>query len=361
MSSLSENTYVVVMAGGVGSRFWPFSRNNYPKQFHDVLGIGESMIQSTVKRFSSVCPKENIYVVTNREYKFLVQDHLPELGEDQILQEPVGRNTAPCIAYACYKIAQKNSKANVIVAPADHVILREQAFLECIHQALAVTAEESLLVTLGIKPTRPDTGYGYIQYVPDGGQSIKKVSTFTEKPSLEVAQKFLESGNYVWNAGIFVWNVQSILAAFREHLKDVADLFEAGLATFYTAEERTFIDGVYSSCRNVSIDYGIMEKADNVHVILGDLGWSDVGTWNSLYSIANKTPEGNVVDGDTLLYDTQNCIIKTPQDKLVVIQGLQDYIVAEHHNILMICPRNNEQKVKDFVSDVKASKGLEYV
>ncbi|RNI25768.1 mannose-1-phosphate guanylyltransferase [Rufibacter latericius] len=349
------------MAGGVGSRFWPFSRNNYPKQFHDVLGIGESMIQTTVKRFFSVCPKENIYIVTNREYKDLVKSHFPDLSDDQILQEPVGRNTAPCIAYACYKIAQKNPLANIIVAPADHVILREQAFLECIDQGLEVATREKILVTIGIKPTRPDTGYGYIQYQPNASELSKKVTNFTEKPSLETALSFLEGGDFVWNAGIFIWNVNSILDAFRTHLKDVADLFEEDPTSFYTSQEEAFIDSIYSRCRNVSIDYGIMEKAANVQVILGDLGWSDVGTWNSLYSIASKTPEGNVVDGDTMLYDTQNCIIKTPQDKLVVIQGLQDYIVAEHNNVLMICQRKNEQQVKDFVSHVKASKGIEYV
>ncbi|KAA3437195.1 mannose-1-phosphate guanylyltransferase [Rufibacter hautae] len=349
------------MAGGVGSRFWPFSRNNYPKQFHDVLGIGESMIQTTVKRFSTVCPKENIYIVTNREYKNLVKLHFPDFSEEQILQEPIGRNTAPCIAYACFKIAQRNPAANIIVAPADHVILREQAFLNCIQQGLEVASQEDILVTIGIKPTRPDTGYGYIQYLPESTRCAMKVKTFAEKPTLEKALKFIESGDFVWNAGIFIWNAQSILKAFRTHLKDVADLFEDGAASFYTHEEDAFIDATYANCRNVSIDYGIMEKAENVQVILGDLGWSDVGTWNSLYSIADKTPEGNVVDGDTMLYDTQNCIIKTPQDKLVVIQGLQDYIVAEHDNVLMICQRKNEQQVKDFVSHAKASKGLEYV
>ncbi|WP_255478550.1 mannose-1-phosphate guanylyltransferase [Rufibacter sp. XAAS-G3-1] len=356
-----ENTFVVVMAGGIGSRFWPFSRTNYPKQFHDVLGIGESMIQTTVKRFSTVCPKENVYIVTNREYKALVQEQFPEFSDEQILQEPIGRNTAPCIAYACYKIAQKNPGANIIVAPADHVILREQAFLACVHQALEAVSQEDILVTLGIKPTRPDTGYGYIQYQPDTSQSLKKVKTFSEKPSLETALTFLESGDFVWNAGIFIWSAQSILNAFRMHLKEVADLFEEGTAAYLTPEEEAFIDAAYPRCQNVSIDYGIMEKAENVHVILGDLGWSDVGTWNSLYSIADKTPEGNVIDGDTMLYDTQNCIIKTPQDKLVVIQGLQDYIVAEHDNVLMICQRKNEQQVKDFVSHAKASKGLLYV
>ena len=215
MNTLVENIYVVVMAGGVGSRFWPFSRNNHPKQFHDVLGVGESLIQSTVKRFSTVCPIKNIYVVSNREYKGLVNAHLPELGPDQILQEPVGRNTAPCIAYACFKIAQKDPNAIIIVAPADHVILREQAFLKCLQQGIAAAKKENILVTIGIKPTRPDTGYGYIQYKPDSTSPLQKVMSFREKPSLELAQAFIKSGGFVWNAGIFIWNIQAIIVASK--------------------------------------------------------------------------------------------------------------------------------------------------
>ncbi|MBA9076968.1 mannose-1-phosphate guanylyltransferase [Rufibacter quisquiliarum] len=360
MSTQSENTFVVVMAGGIGSRFWPFSRNNHPKQFHDVLGIGESMIQTTVKRFDNICPPENVFVVTNREYADLVRQHLPQLQEDQILQEPVGRNTAPCIAYACYKIAQRNPNANIVVAPADHVILRQAAFEDCIQQALEATSRQDILVTLGIKPTRPDTGYGYIQYL-ENSSPLKKVKTFTEKPDLELAQSFLESGDFVWNAGIFIWNAQAILKAFRRHLEEIADLFEEGASTYYTSSEAPFIDNAYSQSRNISIDYGIMEKAENVYVILGDLGWSDLGTWNSLYSLAEKNEDGNVVDGNVLLYDTQNCIIKTPKDRLVVLQGLQDYIVAEYNNVLMVCHRNEEQKVKEFVADVKARKGTAFI
>ncbi|KAA6437857.1 mannose-1-phosphate guanylyltransferase [Rufibacter glacialis] len=358
-----NNTYLVIMAGGVGSRFWPFSRNKHPKQFHDVLGTGETLIQSTVKRFAPICPNENVYVVTNREYKALVAEQLPDLQEGQILQEPLALNTAPCIAYACFKIANQNPAATIIVAPADHVILRDQIFLTCIQQALEASSHERILVTLGIKPTRPDIGYGYIQYQDNGNLPLKKVKRFTEKPMLKMAQEFLESKDFVWNAGIFIWSADSILGAFKEHLGEVYDLFERGtaIAAYSTADEETFIEAVYKKCPSVSIDYGIMEKADNVFVILGDVGWSDVGTWNSLYSISDKTPEGNVIDGDTMLYDTQNCIIKTPQEKLVVIQGLQGYIVAEHDNILMICQRKNEQQVKDFVTDVKANKGMMYV
>ncbi|MFB9864468.1 mannose-1-phosphate guanylyltransferase [Rufibacter immobilis] len=356
MAGFAENTFVVIMAGGIGSRFWPFSRNNHPKQFHDVLGMGESMIQTTVRRFTGLCPISNIYIVTNREYAHLVRQHLPQLQDEQLLQEPIGRNTAPCIAYACFKIAQRNPEANIVVAPADHVILKEEAFTINIRQALEAASKRDILVTLGIKPTRPDTGYGYIQYLTEEHGPLQKVKNFTEKPTLETAQSFLNSGDFVWNAGIFIWNVQTILKAFQENLKELAALFEAGSPVYYTQAEPTFIDSAYSQCQNISIDYGIMEKASNVYVILCEFGWSDLGTWNSLYNLAEKNAEGNVIDGNTLLYDTQNCIIKTPQNKLVVLQGLQDYIVAEYDDVLMVCRRTDEQKVKDFVSDVKAQK-----
>jgi mannose-1-phosphate guanylyltransferase len=358
---MNENNYVVIMAGGIGSRFWPFSRVNHPKQFHDVLGVGESMIQSTVKRFHNVCPTENIYVVTHRDYANLVREHLPQLGEHQILQEPIGRNTAPCIAYACFKIAKKNPNANIVIAPADHVILREEAFATCIKEALAATATANILVTLGIKPTRPDTGYGYIQFIDEEGQTLKKVKTFTEKPSLEIAQVFMDSGEFVWNAGIFIWNAQTIVQAFKKYLGDMAETFEEGIPVLGTDEEEAFINRAYSHCPNISIDYGLMEKADNVFVILGDFGWSDLGTWNSLYSLSEKNAEGNVVDGNVLLYDVNNCIVKTPHNQLVVVQGLQDYIVACHDSVFMVCRREDEQKVKDFVADAKAKKGLNFI
>ncbi|WP_192823522.1 mannose-1-phosphate guanylyltransferase [Rufibacter sp. LB8] len=358
---MSENTFVVVMAGGIGSRFWPFSRVNYPKQFHDVLGMGESMLQTTVKRFSGICPPENIFVVTNREYAPLVREHLPHLDESQILQEPIGRNTAPCIAYACYKIAKRNPTANIVVAPADHVILREEAFTACIKEALSATSKEDILVTLGIKPTRPDTNYGYIQFIDEPSHTLKKVKTFTEKPNLEIAQMFLDSGEFVWNAGIFIWNAQAIIKAFKEFLSDMADTFEEGTPLLDTDGEHAFINKAYSHCRNISIDYGVMEKANNVYVILGDFGWSDLGTWNSLYSLSEKNEENNVADGNLLLYDVHNCIIKTPPHQLVVAQGLDGYIIAQHDNVLMICRREDEHKVKDFVSDAKAKKGQNFI
>lgn len=358
---MNENTYVVIMAGGIGSRFWPFSRTDFPKQFHDVLGVGESMLQMTMNRFKDVCPPENVYVVTNRDYEGLVKEQLPQLSDNQILLEPIGRNTAPCIAYASYKIAQINPKANLIVTPSDHVVLKQDAFTKVVKEAVEAADNNDVLITLGITPSRPDTGYGYIQFIDDEANTIKKVKTFTEKPNLELAQMFLNSGDFVWNSGIFIWNVQSIMRAFRQHLSEISEVFEEGAANLYTPEEPNFIVKAYSQCRNISIDYGIMEKVDNVYVVLADIGWSDLGTWNSLYTINNKDEQGNVVDGDVMLYDTKNCIIKTPKDRLVVLQGLEGYIVAEHDNVLMICRLDEEQKVKEFMSDAKSKKGAEYI
>ncbi|MBJ6117078.1 mannose-1-phosphate guanylyltransferase [Pontibacter sp. BT310] len=358
---MNNNTYVVIMAGGIGSRFWPFSRTNYPKQFHDVLGIGETMLQMTMKRFEQICPVENIFIVTNKDYEQLVKEQLPQLSDNQILLEPVGRNTAPCIAYASYKIAQINPNANLIVAPSDHVVLKQEAFNQVINTALEAAAADDVLITLGITPSRPDTGYGYIQFIADGDQPIKKVKTFTEKPNLELAQMFLNSGDFVWNSGIFIWSVNSILNAFRQHLSEISEIFEEGNTQYNTDQESNFIVKAYSHCRNISIDYGIMEKVDNVYVVLADIGWSDLGTWNSLYTISNKDEQANVIDGDVMLYDTKNCIIKTPKNRLVVVQGLEGYIIAEHDNVLMICKLEEEQKVKDFTADAKYKKGQNYI
>jgi mannose-1-phosphate guanylyltransferase len=358
---MDKNTYVVIMAGGIGSRFWPFSRTNYPKQFHDVLGIGESMLQMTAKRFENICPSENVFVVTNKDYKELVKEQLPFLSDNQILLEPIGRNTAPCIAYASYKIAQINPNANLVVTPADHVVLKQDVFTSVIKEAVEAADKDDVLITLGITPSRPDTGYGYIQYLNDENQHIKKVKTFTEKPNLELAQMFLESGDFVWNSGIFIWNVKSILKAFKQELPEITEIFEEGLTVLHTPEEQNFITRAYSHCRNVSIDYGIMEKVDNVYVLLADIGWSDLGTWNSLYTINDKDTNGNVIDGEVLLYDTKDCIIKTPKERLVVLQGLEDYIVAEYDNVLMICKKSEEQKVKEFMADAKSKKGVDFI
>jgi mannose-1-phosphate guanylyltransferase len=340
------------MAGGVGTRFWPFSRTDFPKQFHDVLGTGRTLLQQTVDRFEGVCPIENIYIVTSQEYKALIKEQIPELTDDQILLEPHRRNTAPCIAYACYKIAAKNPNANVVVAPADHIILKEEVFKDTIKVALGATRNEDILITLGIQPTRPDTGYGYIQYIPDK-LTVKKVKSFTEKPHLELALQFLDSGDFVWNAGIFVWNINAFKKALVQFQPNIAEIFQEGDEHYYLDSEDTFIQRAYQHCGSISIDNGIMEKADNVHVVLASFGWSDLGTWKSMYEVSEKDANLNVTDGNLILHNTTNSIIKTPKDKLVVVNGLDGFIVAEFDGVLLICKKDDEQKVKEFVAQAK--------
>ncbi len=337
------------MAGGIGTRFWPISRSNYPKQFHDVLGVGKTMLQQTAERFEGIVAPENIYVVTSEEFAGIVHEQLPYLSPDQILREPQRKNTAPCIAYAAYKISKKHPKAKLIVAPADHVILKEEAFKARVNEALEA-AKEQVLVTLGIVPTRPDTGYGYIQY-QDSSETAKTVKTFTEKPNLELAEAFLESGDYVWNAGLFVFSIPTFKQELTKHLSRLAEQFEEGRAFYYTPEEPEFIRKVYAVCKSISMDNGVMEKAREVKVILADIGWSDLGTWKSLHEINEKDEKQNAVDANVMLYETADCIIRAPKDKLVVIHGLSNYIVAEHGNVLMICPKDQEQQVKQFVED----------
>ncbi|NVO32118.1 mannose-1-phosphate guanylyltransferase [Hymenobacter lapidiphilus] len=361
---MNQHTYLVVMAGGIGSRFWPFSRTNHPKQFHDVLGVGRSMLQMTVDRFAGICPAENVFVVTNRDYTELVQQHLPEMPADQILGEPIGRNTAPCIAYASYRIARQDPQAVIIVSPADHAVVRVDEFRRVVSQAVDAARTQDILITIGLQPTRPDTGYGYIQY-REGQEAgipveLRKVKTFTEKPNLELAQEFVRSGDFLWNSGLFVWRAEVIVRAFGQYLSDIAEVFEEGAAELGTEREVDFITRAYAHCRNISIDYGVMEKADNVYVMPAEFGWSDLGTWDSLHRIGQPDAQGNVVDGDTLLYDTTNCMIKTPTERLVVVQGLEGYIVAEYDNVLLICKRTEEQRVKEFVADAKAKKGAGY-
>ncbi|MFT4031266.1 MAG: mannose-1-phosphate guanylyltransferase [Siphonobacter sp.] len=355
-----NHTYVVIMAGGVGTRFWPFSRQTYPKQFHDVLGIGRTMLQMTYDRLQEICPPENVYVVTSQEYYLLTKEQLPELSDHQILLEPARRNTAPCIGYACYKIASQDPDANIIVTPADHLILKEKEFINRLKVALADTAENHILVTLGITPTRPDTGYGYIQFDADSAGEVKPVKTFREKPHLELAQEFVTSGEYVWNAGIFVWNAQAIRKAFEAYLPDMHRVFEKLEANYYTDREAADLLELYPLCSSISIDNAIMEKADNVHVVLSDIGWSDLGTWKSLYEVSEQDANGNVTDGHIVTHNTSGCIIKTPKERLVVVEGLQDYIVAEFDNVLLVCPKHKEQKVKEFVAEA-SKRGLEFV
>ena len=291
-----ENNFVVIMAGGIGSRFWPYSRKSYPKQFHDVLGIGKSLLQVTAERFTDLCPKENIYVVTNAAYYDLVKEQLPYCQDDQILLEPEGKNTAPCIAYASYKIAAKNPDARLIICPSDHIILKEDTFIDRVKEALTITEEKEVLITLGITPTRPDTGYGYIKFKPSDTVA-KNVLEFKEKPDLTTAKTYLESGEYVWNAGIFVWRAESVNQAFKKHVKEIDDLFSDD-SKYFCEEEKEFINEIYPKCPSISIDYAIMENADNVEVILSNIGWSDLGTWKSLYEIQEKDKNENVLDGN---------------------------------------------------------------
>jgi len=355
------NNYVVIMAGGIGSRFWPMSKSSYPKQFHDVLGIGQSLLQLTVERYKDICPIENIFIVTNEDYKDLVQQQIPGLSENQIVLEPCRKNTAPCIAYASYKIYELNKNATIVVAPSDHLILKERAFQQTIEIAIEQVQTEKCLLTIGIKPTRPDTGYGYIQFedVSEGviHESVKKVKTFTEKPSIDIAKQFIESGDFYWNSGMFVWTAESIISALNEYLPEVDALFSEGLGKYNTEEEKKYISEVYPVCKNISIDYGIMEKAANVCVILADLGWSDLGTWGSLYTHVDKDDAKNAVIGkQVFLYDSKNNIVKIEDGNLAVIQGLSDYIIVQTDNTLLICKKQDEQKIKQFVQDLKTKK-----
>ena len=354
------------MAGGIGSRFWPMSRTNHPKQFIDILGTGETLLQQTYRRFLKLCPKENIFIVTNEIYKSLVMQQIGNIAEDRVLLEPARRNTAPCIAYASYKIAKLDPNANIVVAPSDHLILKEQTFVKAIQSCFKKASSQDCLVTLGIKPTRPDTGYGYIQFrkseEQEGDPRMKKVKTFTEKPDLEMAKFFRQSGDFLWNAGIFVWSVKSIIAAFEKYMPEMHALFQDGIDKLNTSEEIEFIKGTYPLCKNISIDYGIMEKASNVYVRSSAIGWSDLGTWGSLFQHLNKDEKGNAVVGkNVMLYNSKNCIVHTPKNKLVVLEGLNDYIVVESEDVLLVCKKSEEQQIRQFVNDVKSQKGDKFV
>jgi len=358
---MNKNNYCVIMAGGIGSRFWPMSRTQHPKQFIDILGTGQTLIQQTYNRLKRICPEENIYIVTNEIYKKLTLSQLPGISEEQIICEPTMRNTAPCIAYANYKIAAKNPDANIIVAPSDHLILKEDEFIRVMNLALDYTSKNDCLLTLGITPSRPDTGYGYIQFNEEGDSELKKVKTFTEKPNLELAEKFIESGDFSWNSGMFIWSLKSIQEAFETLLPQVDDVFKTGVGIYNTSEEQKFIQTAYSTCKNISIDYGIMEKSKNVFVINADIGWSDLGTWGSIYTHLPLDENDNAVIGkNVMLYDSSNNIINVPNEKLVVLQGLEEYIVVESNNILLVCKKQDEQKIKQFVNDIKLSKDKKY-
>jgi mannose-1-phosphate guanylyltransferase len=350
------------MAGGVGSRFWPLSRQGRPKQFLDILGTGRTLIQQTFDRFASIIPAENFLVVTSVRYKNLVKEQLPELKDEQVLLEPLRRNTAPCVAYAINKIKLKDPRANLIVAPSDHLILKEEEFIRQIDKGLDFADTNDALLTLGIKPSRPETGYGYIQVKErvefNSLDNLFKVKTFTEKPDLEMARIFVDCGEFFWNSGIFLWSLPSVHSAFETYLSDISALFAKGEKLYNTEDEVPFINKTYSECKGISIDYGIMEKAQNVYVLTADFGWSDLGTWGSLYDNKQKDLRGNVVNGENVLtYDTSNCIINITEEKVAVLQGLDGYIIAESDDTLMICRKEDEQQIKQFVTDVRIQKG----
>ncbi len=363
---MNSNYYCIIMAGGIGARFWPMSKTATPKQFIDILGDGTSLIQKTFKRFQQICPKENIYIVSNLLYLDLIKKQIPDIHEEQIVLEPARRNTAPCIAYANYKIKQKNPNAVIVVSPSDHNILDTKQFTDIINTGLDAASKQDWLLTIGIHPSSPNTGYGYIQYNEDKkyaqNSSIYTVKTFTEKPELEMAKKFIESGDFLWNAGIFMWSLKSIQHAFKEFLPEVDELFARGEKIYNTPAEKEFIQKTYQICKNISIDYGIMEKAQNVHVFAADFGWSDLGTWGALYDIRTKDANHNSIVGKKVkTYNTHNCIIHMPKDKVVVVEGLEDYIIVENDNVLLICKRENEQQIRQYVNDVQIDFGDKYI
>ena len=358
----SKDNYCVIMGGGIGSRFWPFSRKTMPKQFLDFFGTGRSLLQQTFDRFNKIIPTENILIVTNAIYADLVKEQLPELDPKQILLEPARRNTVPCIAWASYHIRALNPNANIVVAPSDHLILKEGEFLAAIEKGLDFVSKSDKLLTLGIKPNRPETGYGYIQIAEQEGDNFYKVKTFTEKPELELAKVFVESGEFYWNSGLFMWNVNTIIKAGETLLPELASKLAPGREIYGTPEEKDFIEENFPACPNVSIDFGIMEKADNVYVSLGDFGWSDLGTWGSLYDLSPKDEQRNVtLKCDSLIYNSNDNIVVLPKGKLAVIEGLEGFLVAESDNVLLICKKDEEHAIRKYVNDAQMKLGEDYI
>jgi mannose-1-phosphate guanylyltransferase len=363
-----KNTYVAIMAGGIGSRFWPASRTEKPKQFLDIMGVGKSLIRLTFERFLKLCPAENIFIVTNKQYKDLVKEHLPELSNNQILTEPSRNNTAPCIAYTAFKLQSLNPDANMVVAPSDHIILNEAAFIDTLQAALSFTDQNNALLTLGIQPSRPDTGYGYIEVGSpkaeggsgkgesgkrEGGKQPLPVHSFREKPDRATAEQYLEAGNYFWNAGIFIWKVEHVLAAFKKHAAEIHNILAAGDSHYNTPGEQKFIDRAYPTTPSISVDYAIMENADNVYTIPSDFGWSDLGTWASLHAECPQDASANVLQGGEIhAIDVQNSLIRIPDGKRVVVGGLDDYIIVDEGDVLLIWPKSREQEIKGIVKNL---------
>lgn len=347
------------MAGGIGSRFWPMSTSKIPKQFLDVLGNGETLLQQAFRRLSKICPPSQILIVTNTDYKDICKKQLPNIKEQNILCEPARRNTAPCIAYASFKIQHENRDANIIVAPSDHLITNEDEFERIVKECLEVSAQKDYLITLGIKPSRPETGYGYIQFSEKcckENETLRKVKTFTEKPNLEIAQQFLDSGDFLWNSGMFIWSVSSIVLSIEKLLPEMYEVFLEGKELYNTDDEIDFINRVFPTCKNISIDYGIMEKSKNVFVYPSDFGWSDLGTWGSLENHIEADEFNNtLISKQVLLYDSENNIVKLPKEKVAVIQGMDGYIIVDTKEALLICKKEEEQKIKQFVADIKNS------
>ena len=349
----SSNNHLVIMAGGIGSRFWPMSTKECPKQFIDVMGCGRTLIQLTVDRFADVCPQDNIWVVTSEKYADIVREQLPEIPEENILKEPCRRNTAPCIAYVCWKIKARNPKANVVVTPSDHVVMNVKEFQRVISSALAYTQDSDAILTLGMRPTRPETGYGYIEAdlssSSASNKEIFRVDSFKEKPDLETAEKYIRHNNYFWNAGIFIWNVNTIINAFRVYQPEIAEIFTSLIPHYYTENEQQEINAHFPDCPNISVDYAILEKSDEIYVFPADFGWSDLGTWGSLHVQMEKDLSDNVAIGsDITLYESRGCVVHTTQEKKVVIIGLNGYIVAENNDQLLICKLEDEQRIKEF-------------
>ncbi len=358
---MNNNYYAVIMAGGVGSRFWPMSTQENPKQFHDMLGAGRSLIQKTFDRLSTTIPSKNILISTNKRYEYLVLEQLPKVTKNQLLLEPSMRNTAPCVLYAALKIYALNPEAVMIIAPSDHWIDDEATFATNIEEAFDFCSTNDVLMTLGIQPDSPNTGYGYIQF-DNNNSSIKKVKQFTEKPNLETAKTFIDSGEYLWNAGIFIWSAKSIIENFKIQLPEMYTLFSKGNDDYNTANENTFIDQFYGDSENISIDFGIMEKATNVYTLPVDFGWNDLGTWGSLYNKLPKDEQQNAaVGGEVIFRDSTNNMVRTQSGKRVVIQGLSDFIIVEKEDVLLICPKKNEQDIKQITAQVKIDFGDNFV
>ena len=360
---MNEHQYAVIMAGGIGSRFWPMSRQNFPKQFLDILNTGQTLVQATFQRLTDFILPENIYVVTSAEYMQIVRDQLPMIRKENILGEPSRKNTAPCIAYISFKLMQMDPKASLIVAPADHLVLDRIAFKKVCLEAFSFVNKHNALITLGITPLKPNTGYGYIQReLQSVTDNVYKVKTFTEKPNLELAKTFLASGDFLWNAGIFVWQVKNIIKAFETYLPEMFDVFVAEKDAFNTADEKKALEHIYPLCTTISIDFGIMEKAHNVYVIPSSFGWSDLGTWNSVYENLEKDDLGNAIAGrKVLVIDAAKCVVHSGNRKLLVLQGLENFIVVDSPDVLLICKRDREQEIKDFVAEVRRNIGDEFL